>query len=70
MKSKYLKGGEIKMGCYGGCSGAECFVEPVSESRRFFTSEEKIKMLKDYKEILEKEAKGVGERIIDLEKQI
>ena len=41
-----------------GCSG----------TRSFFTKEEKIEMLKEYKESLEKEAKGVAERINHLEK--
>ena len=36
--------------------------------RSFLTKEEKLEMLKEYKESLEKEAKGVGERIKDLEK--
>ena len=36
--------------------------------RSFLTREEKLEMLKEYKETLEKEAKGVGERIKDLEK--
>ncbi|MBI2631599.1 hypothetical protein HYW75_01195 [Candidatus Pacearchaeota archaeon] len=48
-------------GC-GDCSGA-------SENRRFFTKEEKIGMLKEYRQALEKEAKGVGERISELENQ-
>ncbi len=34
----------------------------------FLTKEEKIEMLKEYKESLEKEAKGVQERIKELEK--
>ena len=38
-------------------------------SRGFFTKEEKIEMLKEYKDSLEKEAKGVGERIKELEKK-
>ncbi|MBI2559227.1 DUF5320 domain-containing protein [Candidatus Woesearchaeota archaeon] len=38
-------------------------------SRSFFTKEEKTEMLKEYKESLEKEAKGVGERIKQLEKE-
>jgi len=42
-------------GCYG--------------QRSFFTKEEKAEMLKEYKESLEKEAKGVGERIKQLEKE-
>lgn len=42
-------------GCYG--------------ARSFFTKEEKVEMLKEYKDSLEKEAKGVGERIKQLEKE-
>ena len=44
------------------CYGSTC------EPRNFFTKEEKIDMLKDYKEQLEKEAQGVTERIKELEK--
>lgn len=36
--------------------------------RNFLTKEEKIGMLKEYKETLDKESKGVGERIKELEK--
>ncbi|MBS3136164.1 DUF5320 domain-containing protein [Candidatus Woesearchaeota archaeon] len=36
-------------------------------SRSFFTKEEKVEMLKEYKESLEKEAKGVGEQIKSLQ---
>lgn len=36
--------------------------------RNYYTKEEKMEMLKDYKEQLEKEAKGVAERIKELEK--
>lgn len=43
--------------CYGNCQG-----------RSFLTKEEKIEMLKEYKDYLDKEAKGVNERIKDLEK--
>ena len=39
------------------------------ETRSFFTKDEKIEMLKEHKESLEKEAKGVGERIKQLEKE-
>ena len=39
------------------------------EERSFFTKEEKVGMLKEYKESLEKEAKGVAERIRELQKQ-
>ena len=37
-------------------------------SRSFFTREEKVEMLKSYKESLEKEAKGVAERMKQLQK--
>jgi prefoldin subunit 5 len=36
--------------------------------RSFLTKEEKIEILREYKDNLEKEAKGVAERIKDLEK--
>ena len=36
--------------------------------RSFLTKEEKIEMLKEYQEALEKEARGVKERIKELEK--
>ena len=36
--------------------------------RNFLTKEEKIEILKEYKDNLEKEAKGVAERIKQLEK--
>ena len=35
--------------------------------REFLTKEEKIEMLKEYKDDLEKETKGVAERIKELE---
>lgn len=38
------------------------------EMRNFLTKEEKIDILKEYKKNLENEAKGVAERIKDLEK--
>ena len=37
-------------------------------SRSFLTREEKIEMLKEYKEELDKEAEGVTERIKELQK--
>ncbi len=37
--------------------------------RGFLTNEEKLEILKEYKESLEKEAKGVSERIKQLEKE-
>ena len=36
--------------------------------RSFLTKDEKIEMLKEYKDSLEKETKGVQERIRELEK--
>ena len=42
--------------CYGSCG----------TQRSFLTREEKVEILKDYKESLEKEAKGIGERIKEL----
>lgn len=36
--------------------------------RNYYTIEEKVEMLKEYKEQLEKEAQGVAERIKELEK--
>lgn len=44
------------------CCGSSC------EPRRFLTKEEKIEMLKEYHEQLEKEAQGVKERIKELQK--
>lgn len=44
------------------CYGSIC------EPRSFFTKEEKIEMLNEYKESLEKEAQGVAERIKELER--
>lgn len=46
-----------------------CEAEISFEPRRFFTSEEKIQMLKDYQNYLEKEALGVKEKISRLEKE-
>ena len=53
---RYKGYGGIKMG-YGCCG-----------NRNFLTKDEKIEMLKEYKDSLNKEAKGVGERINELEK--
>lgn len=46
-------------GCYSSC-------EP--SGRSFLTKEEKIEMLKEYQENLEKEVAGVKERIKELSK--
>jgi len=47
-----------------GCCGVS-----VQRARSFLTKEERIGMLNEYKDYLEKEAKGVSERIKDLEKE-
>lgn len=53
------------------CNGDECGCNNYSMSwngaRNFLTKEEKIEILKEYKEKLEKEAKGVGERIKEIQ---
>jgi len=50
---------------YGQCSSDSC---GCATPRNFLTKGEKIEMLKEYKESLEKEAKGVAERIKEMEK--
>jgi hypothetical protein len=40
-----------------------------SGSRGFLTREEKVEMLREYKDSLEKETKGVAERIKELERE-
>ncbi len=54
-----IRFGGINMG-YGCCN--------TETPRNFLTKEEKIEMLKEYKESLEQEAKGVSERIKELER--
>lgn len=53
----------IKMERHG-CCGSSGSCGP----RHFLTKEEKIDLLKEHKKELEKEAKGVGERVAELEK--
>ena len=48
-----------------GCGTADC---GCFTFREFLTKEEKISMLKEYKKALEKEAKGIEERIRELER--
>ena len=60
-----LKGGERKM--YQTCCEESSM--SLGHSRNFLTKEEKIQILKDYKQSLEDEAKGVAERIDLLEKE-
>ncbi|MEK6852657.1 MAG: hypothetical protein AABX59_02140 [Nanoarchaeota archaeon] len=40
----------------------------TGDFRGFLTKEEKLELLQEYKETLEKEAKGVSERIRELER--
>ena len=37
-------------------------------NRNFLTKEEKVEMLREYKEHLDKESKGISERIKEIEK--
>jgi len=48
--------------------GYSCCGTTAKTTRSFLTKEERISLLKEYKEDLDKEAQGVGERIKDLEK--
>lgn len=48
------------------CEGYSC---GDSRARQFLTKEERIEMLKEYKESLEKEVKGIAERIEELEEE-
>jgi len=50
---------------HGYCNTGSC---GCGTNRSFLTKKEKIEMLKEYKETLEKEAKGISERIEELEK--
>lgn len=51
------------------CETGSCSICVSSDSRRFFTREEKLDMLREYKEALEKETRGVEERIEELKKE-
>lgn len=57
MYTQDMKGGEYAMGCYG---YAQC------SQRSFLTRDEKVKMLQEYHDNLTQEAKGVAERIKEL----
>jgi hypothetical protein len=50
----------VDMGC--GCYGGGC-----QRARSFLTKEERIEMLKEYQDELDKEKQGVAERIKQLE---
>ncbi|VFJ13381.1 hypothetical protein [Candidatus Nitrosocosmicus franklandus] len=54
------KGGDI-MGC--GCNTGINGTIGIQRSRGFLTREEKVELLKEYKNDLEKEARGVSEKI-------
>jgi hypothetical protein len=56
----WAKGGEKIMG-YGCCSTS------YKGGRSFLTREERVQLLKEYKQDLERETKGVEERIKELE---
>ncbi len=47
------------------CYGSSC----ESGMRQFLTREEKIELLSEYKQRLDKESQGVGERIAELSKE-
>ena len=51
------------------CSCENCGCGSGMGMRKFFTKEERVEFLKEYKEALEQEAKGVAERIKQLEKE-
>jgi hypothetical protein len=52
---------------YGSCGCGSSRGIDVGRVRSFLTREEKVSMLKDYKDDLEKEIQGVTERIKTLE---
>jgi hypothetical protein len=52
---------------YGSCGCGSSRGIDVGRVRSFLTREEKVSMLKDYKNDLEKEIQGVAERIKTLE---
>lgn len=47
----------------------QCTTSGYETARNFLTREEKIEMLKEYKDSLDRELRGVSERIDLLEKQ-
>jgi hypothetical protein len=69
-----MEGCECGGQCGCECEGNECEMNMEecgcgTLTRKYYTKEEKIKHLREYKEDLEKEAKGVAERIKELEKE-
>ncbi|TVP41297.1 DUF5320 domain-containing protein [Candidatus Nitrosocosmicus arcticus] len=53
------------MGC--GCNYSSTNTGGIQKSRSFLTREEKVELLKEYWNDLEREVKGVSERIKELE---
>lgn len=51
---------------YGYCGSGTCGTD-LQKVRSFLTKEERVALLKEYKDDLEKETKGVTERIKELE---
>jgi hypothetical protein len=51
---------------YGHCGTSNC-VTDFQRARSFLTKEERVALLKEYKDELEKETRGVVERIKELE---
>lgn len=49
--------------------GCGCGPGYYGHGRRYLTKDEKLKKLKEYKEFLENEAKGVEERIKELKEE-
>jgi len=57
------------MGSMNMCGPSSCGPSSCApKGRSFLTKEEKIEMLKEYQEAITKEAKGIAERISELEK--
>lgn len=51
----------------GDCMGQGCCGVGIQGARNFLTKEERITLLKEYKDDLEKEVQGITERITELE---
>jgi hypothetical protein len=51
---------------YGYCGTGSCGTD-FQKARNFLTKEERVALLREYKDDLEKETKGVTERIKELE---
>jgi hypothetical protein len=51
---------------YGHCGTSNCGID-FQRARSFLTKEERVALLKEYKDELEKETRGVVERIKELD---